>query len=113
MAKYFLDSKISAYGEANGFVDLAALAANFPHISCRGAELLNYEMELKNGSEYYYYDNDGNSKSLVLQKMREYLRREYKKMSESAYSFVCSFRTNNYYSIIKSIKIIKIIFFLT
>lgn len=59
MAKYFLNSKISAYGEANGYVDLAALAANFPHISCREAEFIKYEMELKNGSEYYYYDNDG------------------------------------------------------
>lgn len=63
MAKYFLNSKISAYGEANGYVDLAALAANFSHIRCRADGLLDYEMELKNGSEYYYYDNDGKAYS--------------------------------------------------
>ena len=60
MSKYFKGFKISADGEEFGKVDLAAFASTFSHIECGEEMLREYAHVLVNGSETYYFDEDGN-----------------------------------------------------
>lgn len=60
MSKYFKGFKISADGEEFGKVDLAAFASTFSHIECGEEMFREYAHVLVNGSETYYFDEDGN-----------------------------------------------------
>lgn len=60
MSKKFLNAEISTYGETHGFVDLAAVAANFNHTHSRTNPYFGYEYEIVNGYSVYYSDDKGN-----------------------------------------------------
>ena len=62
-SEYFCGNKISPYGLRNGYVDYRTLAAAFDAVLANGIMEKTYDIgywELENGSDRYYYDNDGN-----------------------------------------------------
>jgi hypothetical protein len=65
--KYFYGNEISEYGAQHNRVDYRALAKSFDAVLCNDITKLFYcsineeynEVELENGSEYYYINDDG------------------------------------------------------
>ena len=65
--KYFYDHEVSSYGVEHNRVDYRTLAKCFDAVLCNDITKLFYssinneynEVELENGSEYYYINDDG------------------------------------------------------
>lgn len=61
-SEYFCGNRISPYGLANGYVDYATLAKSFDAVLANGIieKTLDIgEWEVYNGSEAYFYDDNG------------------------------------------------------
>ena len=61
-SEYFCGKRISNYGLQNGYIDYHTLASSFDAVLANNIRsATNYEdWELVNGSDYYYYDKEGN-----------------------------------------------------
>lgn len=63
-SEYFCGNKVSEYGLQHNHVDYRTLAKSFDAILCndiiRKTWINGDEWECVNGSEYWYYDDDGN-----------------------------------------------------
>lgn len=94
--KYFYGNEISSYGVEHNRVDYRALAKTFDAVLCNDITKLFYcsineeynEVELENGSEYYYINDDGDKLNpSEYEELEPEQQNEYSEQYEDIYQY--------------------------